>query len=128
MQISNADLFDTVSDDYLSLYKGDKLRYDRVVELLNFKNDDVSKATGILQSSIRYDDKMSVELKERLGEWAILLNQVSIHFNGDAKKTTIWFMSPNPLLGYDAPRDMIRLGKFKRLYRFVVDALVENKG
>lgn len=127
MATLNSDIFATVPEDHLSLYKGNKPQYNRVAEFLNFKKEDISKATGVVQASVRYDEKMPLELKERIQEWAILLNHVAGHFKGDGRKTTLWFITPNPLLGYDTPRDMIRFGRFKKLYKFVVDALAENK-
>ena len=127
METLSSNIFDTVPEDYLSLYKGNRPQYNRVAGFLNLKKEDISKATGVVQSSVRYDEKMPTELKERLQEWAILLNHVAGHFKGDGKKTTMWFVTPNPLLGYETPRDMIRFGRFKKLFKFVVDALADNR-
>ncbi len=78
-------------------------------------------------SSVRYDEKIPTELHERIKEWAILLNLVAEHFKGDATKTTLWFTTPNPLLGNISPRDMIRFGRYKKLFKFIFNALAENK-
>ncbi len=122
-----ADLFGTVPQDRLALFEDDTVKYESVKELLSFNNEDVSTAVGVAPTSVRYDAKMPAQLQERLKEWATLLNLVATHFDGDAKKTALWFTMPNPLLGNIAPRIMIRHGRFKKLLRFVLNALAENR-
>lgn len=128
MPILTQDIFSTVPEkDYLSLYPDNNPKYQDVVKYLNFKKEDVSKATGVPLSSVRYDEKMPSELQERIMEWATLLNLVAEHFLGDAGKTVLWFTTINPLLGNITPRDMIRFGKYKKLLSFVLNALAENR-
>lgn len=69
---------------------------------------------------------MPNELKERITEWAIALNLVAGFFK-DEKKTVLWFSMPNPLLGGMSPRDMIRVGRFKKLLKFIHNDLDENQ-
>ena len=121
-------LFRSVPDkDYLHLFnKNNVVQGDKVVELLNYKKTDVAAATNISINSIRYEEeRIPLELKERLTEWAIALNFVASFFK-DADKTIIWFATPNPLLGNMSPRDMIRIGRFKKLLNFIQTALNEN--
>jgi uncharacterized protein (DUF2384 family) len=126
--MSTLTIFDTVpTKDYLSLYEDKKPQFNRITKFLNFKKDDIAKATGLSQNSVRYDEKMPPELKERIKEWAVLLNLVAGFFKGDPEKTHQWFITINPLLGDIAPRDMIRFGRFKKLFKFVMNALAENK-
>ena len=121
-------IFSTVPKrDYLSFYKKNNLLYDRVVKFFEFKKEDISKATGVPLSSVRYDEKIPAELHERIREWATLLNLVAEHFQGDAKKTALWFTMLNPLLGNVTPRDMIRFGRYRKLFKFVINALAENR-
>jgi len=128
MPTAVSDLFTTVPKrDHLSLFQNDRPDYQKVVQSLEFKKEDVSKATGVPLVSIRYDEKMPIELQERIREWAVLLNLVAEHFQSDAKKTTLWFTMSNPLLGNVAPRDMIRFGRFKKLIKFIITALAENR-
>ena len=127
MPTLSQNIFDTVPEDYLSLYKGDKPQYNRIVKFLELKAEDVSDATGVPLSSVRYDDKMPAELQERIQEWATLFNLVAGRFQGDARKTALWFTTLNPLLGNVKPRDMIRFGRYKKLFKFVVNALAENR-
>jgi uncharacterized protein (DUF2384 family) len=127
MTTLNKDLFATIpAKDYLALSKGAHTNYQSVVRFLEFKKEDVSQATGVPLSSVRYDAKIPTELRGRVIEWANLLNLVAEHFQGDARKTAVWFAMPNPLLGNVAPRNMIRVGRYKKLLKFIVNARLEN--
>ena len=120
-------LYKNIPDkDYLDLFDGGHADYATVVRRLDFRKEDVALATGAPMTSVRYDNKIPKEIKERITEWAILLNLVAQHFNGDANKTILWFTLPNHLLGNIAPRDMIRLGRYKKLLKFIINALSEN--
>lgn len=57
-----------------------------------------------------------------LEQIAELCNQVAAHFGGDAHKSGLWFRTPNPMLGDLSPREMIRLGRYRRLRQFVLRA------
>jgi len=97
----------------------------KVVDFLDYKKEDVSIATGVPVSSVRFDGRMPVELKQRFQEWAIAISLVGSFF-GDKRKTILWFQTENPLLGNVTPRAMIRLGRFSKLLRFIRTALDEN--
>ncbi|MBI4242814.1 MAG: hypothetical protein HY606_01885 [Planctomycetes bacterium] len=128
MTILTNDIFSTVSEkDYLSLFEKDKPQYNRIKNHLGFNNKDISTATGVPLSSIRFDEDIPTEVRERMKEWGNLLNLVAEHFKGDAIKTALWFTTPNPLLGNITPRDMIRFGRYKKLFKFIFNALAENK-
>lgn len=125
--MSGAALFETIpKDDPLSLFRGGDPDYQRVVKLLDFGKKDVARASQISISSVRYDYKIPKELEERLREWAVALSLVAQYFK-DEHKTILWFKTPNPLLGNITPRDMIRVGRFKKLSRFIQNALSENE-
>ena len=125
--MSGATLFSTVpKEDRLSLFVGGHPDYQRVVRLLDFSKSDVARASSIPSISIRYDQRIPKELAERLQEWAIALNMVAQYFQ-DEQKTILWFKTPNPLLGNITPRDMIRVGRFRKLQRFIQNALDENE-
>ncbi len=121
-------LFDSVpKQDYLTLYPEGGTDYHKVVRLLDFKKNDVARASNIAVQSVRYDHpRMPRELEDRMREWAVALNLVA-QFFGDEQKTVLWFKTPNPLLGDITPRDMIRIGRFKKLRRFIQNALSENE-
>lgn len=119
-------LFNTVPHkDYMHLFSANEVRGGEVAKFLNYKKEDISVATKVPVSSIRYDFKMPNELKERLMEWAVAINLVAEFFN-DREKTILWFSTPNPLLGDISPRNMIKIGRFHKLLKFIQTALNEN--
>lgn len=69
---------------------------------------------------------MPSNLKQRMIEWGTAINLVGSYFK-DLDKTIQWFQVTNPHLGGMAPRDMIRVGRFKKLLKFIQVALDENK-
>jgi len=120
-------LFATVpKDDTLSLFHGGKPDYEKVVMVLEFKKKDVAKASNVSVDSVRYDNKMPKELEDRMTEWATAIALVGQYFK-DLDKTVLWFKVLNPLLGNIAPREMIRVGRFQKLFRFIQNALNENE-
>ena len=123
-----AEIFSNIPKrDFLSLFHEDQTQYQNVVKYLNFRKEDISKATGVPLTSVRYDEKIPAELVDRMREWAILLNLVAEHFQGDKRKTVLWFSIPNPMLGNVSPRDMLRFGRYKKLLKFIVNSITENK-
>ncbi len=120
-------LFTTVpKKDHFHLFNQGEPDGQKIVNLLGYKNKDISVAANIPINSVRYDKKMPTELKERLIEWATVLNLVA-DFLKDKDKTILWFTMSNPLLGDLSPRDMIRVGRFKKLLKFIQGALNENQ-
>jgi hypothetical protein len=127
MPTANAALFNTVSSQDLGkFFKGGEVEAEKVVKFLKYKKEDVAVASDAPISSIRYDEKMTADLKQRMVEWASAINAVASYFN-DLDRTILWFQVSNPLLGDISPRDMIRLGRFKKLQKFIQTALNENK-
>ena len=120
-------LFTSVPEkDYFHFFDKGEPNGKKIVDFLQYKKEDVSVAANVPIQSVRYDEKMSSELRERLVEWATAINLVEGYFN-KTEKTMLWFQVPNPLLGGIAPRDMIRVGRFKKLLKFIQTALDENK-
>ena len=116
----------SIPKDRLNLFQGSDIKGEEVVKLLRYKKQEVSQASGIKLNSIRYDSKMPQELEERLREWATAINLVANFFENE-DKTILWFYTPNPFLGEQTPRDMIRIGRSKKLIKFIRNALSENK-
>ncbi len=112
-------------EDYLNIFETGTPNYHKVIEILGFQNKEVAKAASVPPDSVRYDKKMPKDLEDRITEWAIAISAVGRYFK-DISKTQLWFKIPNPLLGNVAPRDMIRVGRFAKLYRFIQNALKEN--
>jgi len=127
MAATQSALFDSVpAKDIGKFFKNGEVDGQKVVEFLKYKKEDVSVAAGVPVASVRYDTKMPVDLRERMVEWATAINLVGSHFN-DLDKTMLWFQVSNPLLGGMPPRDLIRIGRFKKLLKFIQTALDENK-
>ena len=120
-------LFRSVPEkDYFRFFNKGSPDGKKVVDFLKYKKEDVSVAANIPFTSVRYDDKMSEDFRDRLVEWATAINLVGTFFK-EHDKTMLWFQVPNPLLGGMSPRDMIRVGRCKKLLKFIQTALDENK-
>ena len=120
-------VFDTIPrKDPFRIFKGSQPDYHKVLDVLKFNKADVAKASSVPLSSVRWDNKMPAELEERVREWAVAIALVSEYFN-DFDRTILWFGVQNPMLGGISPRDMIRVGRFKKLIKFIQTALGENK-
>lgn len=123
---SSSGLFNSVPEDRFHLFNKGEPDGKKVVDFFKFNKGDVSVAANVPMTSVRYDEKMTEEFRERLVEWAIAINLVGGYFN-DLDKTMLWFQAPNPIFGGISPREMIRVGRFKKVLRFIQTALDENK-
>ena len=119
-------LFDTVTNDPLRFGIGSSFEPKRVTEALGLKKQDVSRLASVSVKSVRYDDAMPEQMRERLEEIAQTVNLVAQMFDGDAEKAVAWFKARNPMLGDVSPREMIRLGRYERLRKFIVNALLDR--
>ena len=124
---SGLGLFDSVPDDYFHFGTGNAFRPKAVQEMLELKREDVSKLASVSIRSVRFDDAIPEQVKERLEEIATTANLVAKFFDGDVEKTAAWFRARNPLLGDISPRDMIRLGRFERLRKFIINAMMQAR-
>lgn len=119
-------LFSSVPYDFLKFGHGSSFDAKLVPGFLGLKKDDVSRLASVSVKSVRYDDAIPEQVRERLEEIASIINMVAQAFDGDADKTSSWFRARNPLLGDVSPRDMIRLGRYERLRKFIINALMER--
>jgi hypothetical protein len=119
----NPAIFNSIptSDELGLLNKTGKPDYNRVRDILGYTKQDIAIATNVRFESIRFDNKIPSELIEQMTEWATAIALVHSFFK-DETKTVLWFKVPNPLLGDVAPRDMIKLGRFKKLLKFIQTA------
>ena len=117
-------LFATVpSRDYLLFWQSGRFQPQRVVRFLDLTKDEVARIADVAPASVRFDRKAPRDLLERLTEVAAICTLVAEFFAGDVTKCSLWFRTPNPLLGEISPRDMIRLGENKKLRSLVMDAI-----
>ena len=121
-------LFRNIHDrDYLGFWANQTLNAREVADFLELKKSDIAKVAKVAPASVRFDEKIPREVRARLEEIANICLLVAQFFDGDAKKTALWFRTRNPLLGDISPRDMIRFGRYAKLRQFVVDALIEEQ-
>jgi hypothetical protein len=109
--------------DPLQFWEDDEIDCKKVSDFLELGRNDLSKLAEINKQSVRFGDRIPPILKERLEQIANVCSLVAEYFEGDKKKTALWFKTPNPMLGDVTPRDMIRLGRYKKLIKFVTEAL-----
>ncbi|MBN20375.1 MAG: hypothetical protein CL678_03730 [Bdellovibrionaceae bacterium] len=122
------DFFKSVPpNDYFGLF-GPEGQPDaqKITDLLRYRRKDVSVASDIPLNKVRLEPtRIPRELLERVAEWGVALNLVGNFFK-DKKKTILWFQTPNPMLGNMSPREMIKVGRFKKLLTFIQTALEEG--
>jgi hypothetical protein len=109
-------------EDRLHLYRSGTPNYRRIADLVKFTKADLGKISGVAKSSVRYDTHIPDPVAQRLREIANIANLVAEFFAGDVQKVSLWFELANPMLGNISPRDMIRIGRHKRLLNFVLEA------
>lgn len=119
-------LFNTVPDDFLQFGHGSSFDAKRVPVFLGLKKDDVSRLAAVSVKSVRYDEAIPEQVRERLEEIVSTINMVVQVLGGDTNKTKVWFCARNPMLGDVSPLDMIRLGRYERLRKFTINALLER--
>jgi hypothetical protein len=112
--------------DPMALFPNGEPDYRRVAKLIGLSKADLGKLAGVARSSVRFDGHIPEPVAERLREVANIANLIGEFFSGDAIKVGLWFELANPMLGNVSPRTMIRLGRYKRLLNFVLQAREEE--
>lgn len=125
--MSSPPLFQNIAADPLQFWQGQALNLRKVRDFANLSNKDISRIAGVAPTSVRFDEKVPVEVLEHMENIANVCNLVFEYFQDDVK-TKLWLQTPNPLLGNTSPKDMIRVGRYKKLLQFVTDALREGAG
>lgn len=120
------ELFGTEPDDYLGFGRGESFDATRVACVLGLKKEDVSRLAGVSAKSVRDDEAIPERVRERPEEIGTTINFVAQIFGGDCDKTVAWLKARNPLLGDISPRDMVRLGRYERLRKFITNAMLEQ--
>jgi len=54
-------------------------------------------------------------------------DKVKAYFDGDERKTWLWFKTPNPQFGLLSPLNMLKLGREKKVMQFINSAIMENR-
>jgi len=119
-------LFNTVAPrDSLKFWTEDGLDYGKVREFTGFDTRDIARMSGVARNSVRFDERAPDEVKQHMAAIANICN-LAFQFFNDSVKTKLWLQTPNPMLGNSSPRDMIRLGRYIKLLRFVTEALEDG--
>lgn len=108
--------------DPLHLYSEGRLDYKRTADLIKLSKADLGKLAGVSKASVRFDTHIPEPVAARLRELANIANLVAEFFAGEPVKVALWFELANPMLGNVSPRTMIRLGRYRRLLSFVMQA------
>ena len=120
MSVNTQQLFNTIpKGDPLHFWANHGLDYNRLSEFLDLDKSALSKLAGVSKNSVRFDERIPRDLKDRMEQIAIICSLVAEYFSGDAEKTALWFRTINPMLSNISPRDMIRLGRYKKLQKFI---------
>lgn len=119
-------LFDTVPEDLLHFGHGEAFDAKKTAQFLALKKADVGRIAAVAEASVRWDNNIPESVRVRMEEIASTINLVAKQFAGDPEKTAAWFRARNPLLGDISPRDMIRLGRYDRLRRFIIQAMTNQ--
>ena len=71
-------LFDSVpAKDYFQFFSHGEPNGKKIVDALRYRKEDVSTAANVPFPSVRYDQKMPADLRDRLIEWATAINLVA---------------------------------------------------
>lgn len=117
-------LFDSVPLALPMLYNEQgRVQLEEVRKLLDLSKSDFAKAAHSSQKQMADALRIPKEVEERVRVWALVLEEVARFFDGDVKKTVLWFNIPNPLLGEVSPRDMILYGRASKLLQIVRDEI-----
>jgi hypothetical protein len=126
MPAARTALFGTVAArDYLQFWQSGRFQPKRVARFLALSKAELAALGAVSTSSVRYDTKAPRVVRDLLIEIAATCELVAQFFDGNLAKTTVWFATPNPMLGDVAPQKMIRSGQYARLRRFVMEALAD---
>lgn len=117
---AQAHIFNTVPNkDVFGFYDKGKIKYKRVADTLNFNRKEISKATRVAISSVRYEkNKIPDNMIEFLTAMTWLLNTTYEHLK-NKDKVILWLNTPNPICGGFSPKDMICMGQYKKLIKIV---------
>ena len=118
------DLFSSIPEGDLFGLKG-KNGYDfrKTASFLGLNRRNIAKAAKISEQSVRYDERTPADLKDFFMKIISVICIVAKQFDYDKENTKLWFNMPNPMLGGVSPVQMIILGKYGKLMKFIQRSL-----
>ena len=81
----------------------------------------LAKAFGFSNDQIR-EDRISRKTKETIAQLATSIEMVASIFKNNKNKTTAWFNMPNAHFGGFPPKELILIGKFKKVQNFIFNS------
>lgn len=126
VEMSAMGLFESLPPDVMQFGHGASFQPKLVQDRLQLKKVDISRLSSVAVSSVRFDAQMPAAVRDRLEEIGNTMNMVAQIFDGDVERTVAWFGTRNPMLGDVSPKDMIRLGRYERLRKFIINAMTEQ--
>ncbi|MBX3022237.1 MAG: hypothetical protein KF799_11235 [Bdellovibrionales bacterium] len=93
-----------------------KAKPSEVAGFLEISLNKLAKALGV--DTLR-EDRLGPVATLRLQELASALEIVAQSFGGDRKKARFWINTPNLHLGAAIPKNLILIGRYKKLLEFV---------
>ena len=127
MEAHTPPIFNTVpKNDVFGVYDKGRIRYKAVATAINFNRQEISKATRINISAVKYkESEIPAKIKEFFMAMTWLLYTTHAHLQ-NKDKVLQWLDSPNPSCGGFSPKDMIRMGQYKKLVN-IVSCYAEGK-
>jgi hypothetical protein len=110
--------------DCLRFGSGSSFEAEAVQLVLALTDEDVARMASAPLTFARHDVEVSELVRARLEDVGRAINLVACVFDGDVERTVAWFKTRNPMLGDVTPRDMIRLGRFERLSKYIAAAML----
>jgi hypothetical protein len=115
-----SELFSTVPSALPLLWTEEgKVRSEEVAKVLDFSSGDFARAAQLPSKGFSLKAELPKDVEHRVREWVAVIEEVGRFFEGDVRKTALWFRIPNPLLGNIEPRLMIQYGRAQKLLQIV---------
>ena len=120
MKAINNSITKSQFSNYLGLFNEEgKALPSKTADFLDISLNKLAKALGL--DTLR-SDRLGPIGEQRVQELAATLEMVASSFGGNEKKAKFWINTPNFHLGASIPKDLILIGKYKKVYDFVVAA------
>ena len=100
--MSSPTLFQNIAGDPLNFWRGQALNLRKVRDFANLSNKDISRMAGVAPTSVRFDDKVPVEVLEHMENIANVCNLVFEFFQDDVK-TKLWAADAESAAGQHLP-------------------------
>ena len=101
-------------------------RAEAIAKFLGLKTTEIARLVQVPVASVVWDSTTTQRVQDHLAAIGKEIDLVAKVFDGDKAKTALWFQTPNPLLGEIAPVELIRVGKFDNLRKFIQSAVAPN--